>query len=145
MSIGALLAPAAVLVVWTLIMLGWTAATRFPSMARAGLDVKTAKRGGRGQDLEAILPPEVVWKAHNHTHLHEQPTLFYAVIGILALLGAVTTLNVALAWAYVGLRIAHSIYQATVNIVRIRFLIFITATAVLVVLAVNALLAALAG
>lgn len=145
MTIGHLLAPAAVLVLWTLVMLIWTAATRFPAMAKTGLDLSKAAPGGRGQDLDAILPPHVVWKAHNHTHLHEQPTLFYAVIGILGLLGAVTMVNVTLAWGYVALRIAHSIYQATVNVVRIRFLLFIASTLCLIALGIMALLAALSG
>ncbi len=145
MTIGALLVPAAVLIIWTLFMLGWMAATRLPAMKTAKVGFENAPPGGRGQDLEGVIDAKVNWKAHNHTHLHEQPTLFYAVIAILALLGAVTMLNVALAWAYVGLRIAHSIWQATVNVVRIRFLLFIASTMCLGVLAVLALLAALGG
>jgi len=85
----------------------------------------------------------VTWKAHNHTHLHEQPTLFYATVAVLAILGAVTPLTVGLAWTYVALRVAHSIWQATVNVVRIRFLLFAASMIVLAVLAVIALLAAL--
>src|SRR3546814_17666586 len=75
-----ILAPGAVLALWTLIMLVWVAATRFPAMAKAGIDVKAAPPGGRGADLETVLPPNVNWKSHNYTHLLEQPTLFYAVI-----------------------------------------------------------------
>lgn len=145
MTIGHLLAPAVVLVIWTLVMLGWMAATRLPAMKAAKVGFEHSPPGGRGQDLEGVLPPQVAWKSHNHTHLHEQPTLFYAVIAILALLGAATTLNIVLAWAYVGLRIAHSIWQATVNVVSTRFLLFIASTICLGVLAVNALIAALSG
>ena len=143
MTVAHLLTPAIVLVLWTIVMLGWTGATRFPAMAKAGMDLRKAAPGGRGQDLDPIIPPSVAWKAHNHTHLHEQPTLFYAVIGALALLGAATDMNVALAWAYVGLRIVHSIWQATVNVVRIRFMLFVVSTVVLAWLAINALLASL--
>src|SRR3546814_13673814 len=70
-----ILAPGAVLALWTLIMLVWVAATRFPAMAKAGIDVKAAPPGGRGADLETVLPPNVNWKSHNYTHLLEQPTL----------------------------------------------------------------------
>lgn len=143
MNIAHILLPASILILWTLVMLGWTAATRFPAMAKAGLDIARAAPGGRGQDLEAVLPPKIVWKAHNHTHLHEQPTLFYAAVGIIALMGAVTPGAVALAWAYVGLRIVHSIYQATVNVVRVRFMIFAASTSCLLALAVIAALATL--
>ncbi|MCP2853508.1 MAPEG family protein, partial [Salmonella enterica] len=73
-----LLAPAAVLVLWTLVMLFWMAGTRFPALKAAGIDVSKAV-GGRGQDLETVLPANVNWKAHNYAHLVEQPTLFYAV------------------------------------------------------------------
>ncbi len=69
-----LLAPGAVLALWTLIMLGWVAATRFPALAKSGIDLKAAPPGGRGADLENILPPQVNWKSHNYTHLLEQPT-----------------------------------------------------------------------
>ncbi|HYZ47819.1 MAG TPA: MAPEG family protein [Sphingomonas sp.] len=134
-----LLAPAAVLVLWTLVMLVWMAATRLPALKAAGIDMSKAV-GGRGQDLEGVLPAQVNWKAHNYAHLVEQPTLFYAVIGILAIMGRVSTAAIILAWAYVALRIAHSVVQATSNRISIRFPIFAAATMVLMALTVLALL-----
>src|SRR3546814_10542763 len=68
-----ILAPGAVLALWTLIMLVWVAATRFPAMAKAGINVKAAPPGGRGADLETVLPPTGNWKSHDYTHLLEQP------------------------------------------------------------------------
>jgi hypothetical protein len=82
-----ILAPAAVLVAWTLVMLVWMTVTRLPALKRSGVDVKTGTPGGRGQNLEGVLPDEVNWKAHNYAHLVEQPTLFYAVVIILAMIG----------------------------------------------------------
>ena len=134
-----LLAPAVVLVLWTLVMLIWTASTRLPALKAAGIDMSKAI-GGRGQDLEGVLPPNINWKAHNYAHLVEQPTLFYAVIGILAIMGQVSGLAVALAWTYVGLRVAHSIVQATVNKIALRFPLFAASTLVLLILAILALL-----
>ena len=134
-----LLAPAVVLVLWTLVMLIWTASTRLPALKAAGIDMSKAV-GGRGQDLEGVLPPNINWKAHNYAHLVEQPTLFYAVIGILAIMGQVSGLAVALAWTYVGLRVAHSIVQATVNKIALRFPLFAASTLVLLILAILALL-----
>lgn len=133
-----ILAPAAVLVLWSLIMLTWMAVTRFPAMSKAGIDLKTAPPGGRGIDLEPVLPTKTNWVSHNYTHLMEQPTLFYAVVGILALSGAGVGTNVTLAWAYVGLRIVHSLWQALVNVTAVRFLIFLASTICLFMLAVNA-------
>ncbi|MDR7059926.1 MAG: MAPEG family protein [Sphingopyxis sp.] len=138
-----LLAPGAVLALWTLIMLGWVAATRFPALAKSGIDLKAAPPGGRGADLENILPPQVNWKSHNYTHLLEQPTLFYAVIIFLHLSGGSTDLTRGLAWAYVVLRIVHSLWQARVNRVPIRFAIFGLSTFCLLALALLAVIATL--
>lgn len=138
-----LLAPGAVLALWTLVMLLWVAATRFPAIAKTGMDVKTAPPGGRGQDLETILPPDVNWKSHNYTHLLEQPTLFYAVIIFLTLAGGVTQLTLGLAWAYTGIRIVHSLYQSLVNVVMVRFAIFVLSTICLLALTIMAVIATL--
>ncbi len=134
-----MLAPAAVLVAWSLVMLFWLAGTRLPAMKRAMGGTGNAKPGGRGQDLEGLLEPRVNWKSHNYTHLMEQPTLFYAVSVIIALLGAGAG-DVLAAWVYVGLRIVHSIWQATVNVVSVRFLLFLASTFALVYLVAHALI-----
>lgn len=134
-----MLAPAAVLVAWSLVMLFWLAGTRLPAMKRAMGGTGNAKPGGRGQDLEGLLEPRVNWKSHNYTHLMEQPTLFYAVSVIIALLGAGAG-EVLAAWIYVGLRIVHSIWQATVNVVSVRFLLFLASTFALVYLVARALI-----
>lgn len=138
-----ILAPAAILVLWSIIMLFWLALTRLPAMSKAGIDLKTAPPGGRGIDLEPILPAKLNWISHNYTHLMEQPTIFYAVVGILALSGAGAGLNATLAWAYVGLRIVHSLWQALVNVTSIRFLLFLLSTVCLLTLAINAVRATL--
>ncbi|RJF85507.1 MAPEG family protein [Sphingomonas cavernae] len=137
-----ILTPAAVLVLWTIAMLVWVGMTRLPALKSAGIDMSKAV-GGRGADLEGVLPANVNWKAHNYAHLVEQPTIFYATVAILAIAGAATQFDVALAWAYVGLRVIHSFVQATVNRIAIRFPVFVLSTLVLLVLAVNALRATL--
>ncbi len=132
-----MLAPGAALVLWSLIMLLWTAGTRFPAMAKLGVDVKTAPPGGRGQNLEGVLPDQVQWKSHNYAHLMEQPTIFYPTLVILAMMGASSS-DVMLAWAYVALRVVHSLWQATVNRIPVRFTLFLLSTACLIVLALHA-------
>ena len=108
-----ILVPATALVIWTLIVLIWMAALRLPALAKLGR-TKEQMRGGRGQDLDGVLPGTLQWKAHNYMHLLEQPTLFYAVTIMLALVGAGDT-DVMLAWAYVVIRVLHSLWQAIVN------------------------------
>ena len=128
-----MLAPAAVLVAWSIVMLFWMAFTRLPAMAKGG-GLKGAKPGGRGQDLEGVIPDRINWKAHNYAHLMEQPTLFYAVVVIIAIMGP-GALDPVFAWIYVAIRIVHSIWQATVNIVSVRFLLFLLSTLALICLA----------
>ena len=138
-----MLAPAAVLVLWSLIMLFWMAGTRLPAIKKAsGGGLGQAKPGGRGQDLEGVVPDKVNWKAHNYAHLMEQPTVFYPTVIILAIMGA-SAIDVVAAWIYVALRIVHSIWQATVNVVSTRFLLFLLSTIALVYLAVRAVMATL--
>lgn len=134
-----MLAPAAVLIAWSLVMMLWMAGTRLPAMrAKMGGGLGKAKQGGRGQDLEGVLDDRINWKAHNYAHLMEQPTLFYAVTLIIALLGAAAG-DVLAAWIYVALRIVHSIWQATVNRVPVRFMLFMLSSLALVWLAFRAL------
>ena len=136
-----MLAPAAVLVAWSLVMLVWMAATRLPAMSKTG-GIGKAKPGGRGQDLEGVLDERINWKSHNYAHLMEQPTLFYAVSLIIAVLGA-TGGDVLAAWIYVGFRIVHSIWQSTVNIVTVRFVLFLASSVALIYLAWRGLALAL--
>lgn len=130
-------APVVALIAWSIVVLMWVVVTRLPALKAAGIDLSTV-RGGKPGGLDGILPDPVQWKAHNYIHLMEQPTLFYAVCLTLALLGAGGGLNATLAWIYVGLRVAHSLVQGTVNIIRYRFLLFAFSTLVLTVLAVRA-------
>jgi hypothetical protein len=130
-------APAIALVLWSLTMLAWLALTRLPAMARAGVDLGSIV-GARGVNLEGVIPDKVNWKSHNYTHLMEQPTLFYATVVILGVIGAGDGANLMLAWTYVGLRIAHSIVQAVWNRVSVRFTLFSAATLALLLLAINA-------
>ncbi len=138
-----LLAPGAVLALWTLIVLTWAGVSRFQAFSKVGIDLKAAPPGGRGVDLEGVLPPLTNWKSHNYTHLCEQPTLFYAVIVFLHLSGGSTDLTRGLAWAYVVLRIVHSFWQSTVNRVPVRFIIFTVATLCLFALSALAVIATL--
>lgn len=132
-----MLAPAAGLIAWSLVMMVWMAATRLPAMKKMS-GVGKAKPGGRGQDLEGVLEDRVNWKAHNYAHLMEQPTLFYAASLIIALLGAAAG-DVLAAWIYVALRVVHSIWQATVNVVSVRLMLFLASSFALIWLAYRAL------
>lgn len=134
----AILQPVMALVLWSMVMWGWLYATRLPAMFRA----RTKLDPDLPRDvLLGGLPPRVRWKADNYNHLMEQPTLFYATALTLALLGQGEGLNLWLAWAYVALRVVHSLIQALSNVIQLRFAVFMVASGVLIVFAVRAAIA----
>jgi len=130
-----ILAPVVALVLWSLVMWLWLYATRIPAMQKLKIPLDPTKPTG---ELTAALPPQVRWKADNYNHLMEQPTIFYATALALAVAGAGDGLNATLAWAYVGLRVVHSLVQATVNVIMLRWAVFTAASVVLIVLAIRA-------
>ncbi|WP_445363629.1 MAPEG family protein [Microbulbifer sp. ANSA003] len=128
--------PVIALIAWSMVMWLWMYATRLPAVKKAKL--KLDPNAPRGEQM-STLPPHVRWKADNYNHLMEQPTIFYALAISLALLGAGDGINYILAWAYVAIRVIHSIVQATFNKIEIRFLIFALSNIPLIALTVSAL------
>lgn len=123
----------------TLVMFLWMYATRLPAFSKAGLDPQEAMHPGTYHDR---IPSEVRRVADNYNHLFEAPTLFYAATLSIVLLGLADGVHVIAAWAYVGFRVLHSIVQATVNKVAVRFLLFLLSWIALGVMLVRAALAA---
>ena len=133
-----ILQPVMVLVLWSMVMWAWLYATRIPAMraARTRLDANLPR-----EQITGNLPPRVRWKADNYNHLMEQPTLFYATALVLAFVGAGEGPNLWLAWAYVALRVVHSLWQALSHVIIVRFSIFMAASLVLLALAIRAAMA----
>jgi hypothetical protein len=130
-----MIAPVVALIVWSLIMLIWLYATRIPAMGKAKLKPGQATKA----DMEALPVANV---ANNYNHLMEQPTLFYAACFALQFLGqGDNAINIGLAWLYVVIRVVHSLVQATVNIILVRFSIFAIGSLVLMALTVHAAIA----
>lgn len=143
-----ILLPMLVLACWTMIVWLWMYATRLPAMGRAGIDgTKMVGSTGRSlrDDLVAAGEVRASWVADNYNHLMEQPTVFYATVLALAVMGAGGGLAAQLAWAYAGLRILHSLVQILSNRVLARFIVFALASLCLVALIVIALAVAYAG
>jgi hypothetical protein len=124
MSYSPILVPVVALVAWTFVVMAWMGISRFGAFKKMGVTLENIPAGSRGANLEGKAEDRVQWKAHNYTHLLEQPTIFYAMAITLALMGMGTGINYWLAWGYVGLRIVHSLIQCTVNTVRYRFMVF---------------------
>jgi hypothetical protein len=138
MEYSPLLAPVVALVAWTLVVMFWMLVSRMREFRRLGINISNIPAGSRGVDLEGRAEPRAHWKSHNYNHLMEQPTIFYAIVITLALMGMDQPINVWLAWGYVGLRIIHSLIQGTVNIVRFRLPVFGLASLCLIGLTVHA-------
>ena len=136
----AILQPVVALAIWTLIMWVWMYATRIPAMKAARIDPDALARDP-DTSLDRLLPPDVQWKAHNFNHLHEAPTVFYAMAIVLALTGTGDGLNLWLGWAYAALRVMHSLVQAIWNKVVLRFALFTLSTLVLAALVLHAAIA----
>lgn len=115
--------PVVVLLAWTMVMWLWMYATRLPAMGKAQVNPDDLVKGPK-KSLDDVLPPQVQWKAHNYNHLHEAPTLFYAVCLLLAMTGNGGGHGTQIAWAYAGLRVIHSLVQVTINKVMLRFTLF---------------------
>jgi hypothetical protein len=126
-----MLTPVLALIVLTLLVWIWMYATRIPAMQRAKIDPQSAAHPG---SLD-VLPSSARRVADNYNHLLEQPTIFYALAFLIVLAGHTDPLYVELAWAYVGLRVVHTLIQCTLNIVNLRFLVFALSTIVLMVMA----------
>ncbi|MBI5011744.1 MAG: MAPEG family protein [Methylocystis sp.] len=132
-----LLAPVIALILWTFVMWAWLYATRIPAIRRNRIPLSPEQSK---ETFNAQIPPKTRWKADNYNHLLEQPTLFYAVTIALAMLGAADRINIALAWSYVGLRVLHSLIQALINIIMLRWLIFMISSLLLLALTIRAAL-----
>jgi hypothetical protein len=137
-----ILRPVVALAIWTMVMWVWMYATRIPAItALPKSNDPNADVGWTGAKLEGLLKPQIQWKAHNYNHLHEAPTVFYAVALVLALLGQGDGINMIIAWVYVALRVAHSIFQSTVNKVAPRFALFALSSLALMALVARAAMA----
>jgi hypothetical protein len=126
-----LLVPLIALVTWTNVMWLWMYVTRLPAIRRARM--RLDPDAPRGEQMNE-LPSRVRWKADNYNHLFEQPTIFYAILCALSLMGESGTLALACAWSYVGLRIIHSLVQALWNKIEVRWFVFVVSTIPLLLL-----------
>ena len=138
MEYSPILIPVVALVAWTLVIMVWMAIARRRAFAQLGISWGTIPRGSRGVNLDGRAPDEAQWPSHNYNHLMEQPTIFYAIALTLAMMGMGEGINYWLAWGYVGFRVIHSLVQCTVNIVAIRFPLFLLASLCLLGLTVHA-------
>ena len=135
-SVNPILGAAAVLGLWSGLMF-FIYAVRLVS---TGAKVGDLPAGFRGPDADSETPDKVKWTRHNYEHLMEQPTLFYAMVIILAVVGDTSAASYYAAWIYTGTRILHSVWQMQVNTIPVRFMLFAISTLALLMLCVHAVM-----
>ena len=128
------LAPVLTLIIWTLVMLLVMYKRRIPAMQaiskRAQDFIDNPKLGER-------IPAKARWAVENFNHLHENPTIFYALMFTLFLMDKVTPLALYCACGYVLIRVIHSIVQITSNNVIVRFSLFVLSALLLIIMALS--------
>jgi hypothetical protein len=87
----------------------------------------------------ARVPPEVSLPNRNMMNLLELPLLFYVACLTYYATDRVNGTALVLAWAYVALRISHSVIHVTYNRVRDRLIAFAASNVILVMLWTNML------
>jgi len=130
-------------------MEAWMYATRIPALNRAQESKKlVVSPGMTKEEMNKAIPYQVRNVADNYNHLLEQPQQFYAVVAVLVALelaggsgkmgsvsgsgnAGVDVWQVRMAWAYVVLRVAHSVWQAMLNVIPARFMLFAASSLVL--------------
>ena len=136
------LKPVLALVLWTCVMWIWMYALRLPAFSKAGINPDDARHPGTYGEK---LPAHVRSAADNYNHLHEQPTIFYALMFFMALTGGADSTATLVAWIYVALRVVHSFVQIVIGKVLLRFLVFTAGTFCLFFLAGREALRVFAG
>ena len=132
MSQSALLTPIFVLVLWTSLVFLVLAFGRVKY-------TKNPQDAAHSKDLRGTMPDWVERAADNYNHLFEQPVAFYALTLCIAVINNFDSFMVQLAWAFVVLRIMHSLVQLTFNLVLLRFFIFVMGWLVLALMAYSQL------
>ena len=120
-----ILEPAIIMCLLSFFMMIWMYATRLPAAKKLEEDGVDVQKFSHPSSIGGVFPSKVERVADNYNHLFEQPTVFYAISFIIWGLEHTDTVHLYSAWAYVVIRITHSILQATLNLVWVRFSLFI--------------------
>lgn len=129
------LTPVLVLIIWTFIIWIWMYKRRIPAMMAI---TKNTQEFIDNPDLKDKIPARVKWAADNYNHLHEQPVIFYALMFYLHAVGLTQNWLLYAAWAYVIVRIIHSLIQVRINKVMPRFSLFAIGTFILMAMGIYA-------
>ena len=125
MSQTAIFAPFFATVLLTFVVWTYLFARRIPFITQNVPDSKDLAVPGR---LAELSPPEVSNPSDNLKNLFEIPVLFYALALYLFATQQVDGVHVGAAWIFVGFRCLHSVVHCTINIVMLRFGLYLVST-----------------
>ena len=126
-----ILQPVILMCLLSFVMMVWMYATRIPAskeIEKKGIDLQDLSHPSK---LGGVFPSKVERVADNYNHLFEQPTVFYATVFVIWALNATDNFYLSCAWIYFIIRVIHSIFQATINSVWVRFSLFMTSWIIL--------------
>ena len=89
------------------------------------------------QQVAALIPDDVNAPANNFKNLFEMPVVFYTICVVAFELGKVDGLLLNCAWAFVVLRVIHSLVHCTYNRVNHRFIAYLGASILVWVMVVK--------
>ena len=113
-----LLNPVFVLILWTFVI--------FLIMAYGKVRFsKNPQDAAHTKNIKSLGPAWLERTVDNYNHLFEQPVAFYAVTISIAIINNFDPVLIQCAWAFVCIRILHSIVQVTFNLVVLRFILFV--------------------
>ena len=119
------------IVVWT-----YMYSRRIPFIRKNDFDLDNMNPN----ELIAMTPRSVRTPSDNLKNLFELPVLFYAVAIYLYVTNQVDQGYLVAAWIFVAFRVLHSAVHCTVNIVLLRFFLYVVATAALWFVLIRAML-----
>lgn len=129
------------LITWSLVIMVLLYTYRIPAMSKNKVSLRriAIKNTEEYRQEQKKMPVDAIQIAENYNHLMEQPTVFYALVFYCHLTTPPTDayypLFLGCAWAYVALRIVHSIIQCFNNVVIYRFGVFALSSIVLMTMA----------
>ena len=119
MSSTVILQPVFALALWTLLVLLLIPLSRARAVSAGTAAVDDFKYGTAPR-----VPETVNVSNRNYMNLLELPMLFYVACLAFVVTGSASSLAAGLAWAYVALRVVHSVIHLTYNKVLHRSLVF---------------------
>ena len=90
--------------------------------------------------LAQLSPPEVSNPSDNFKNLFEIPIVFYVLALYLFVTSQVDATYLAAAWVFVAFRVLHSAVHCTINVVMLRFYLYLLSTLAVWFIAARAVL-----